>query len=137
MDKNYEVIYTGALRTVATHLKSGSEIVTDAPVDNNGKGEKFSPTDMVAASLASCMLTIIGINFSKKGRDLSDVKCDVQKIMASSPRRIAEIHINFDFLENDLSAEDYQLIEKLAKACPVANSLSPDLKVITNLSGFY
>jgi uncharacterized OsmC-like protein len=137
MEKNYEVIYTGALRTVATHLISASEIITDAPLDNNGKGEKFSPTDLIAASLASCMLTVIGINFSKRGTELSDVKCDVQKVMASAPRRIAEIHIDFDFLENKLSADDYRLIKQLAEVCPVANSLSSDLKVITNLSGFY
>ena len=137
MEKNYEIVYTGSLRTVATHLKSGSEISTDAPLDNNGKGEKFSPTDLVASSLASCMLTIIAINFSKKGRELSDIKCDVQKVMASAPRRISEIYIDSDFLENELSEDDYRLIEKLANACPVANSLSADVKVITNLSSFY
>lgn len=132
-DKNFEVHYKGQLITKMVHLKSGSVIATDAPVDNNGKGSTFSPTDLVASGLCACMLTIIGIYFDKKGRELKDVSCEVKKVMTSQPRRIAEIHIDFDFGSNTFEEDEYKKIKELAMNCPVANSLSPDLKVITNL----
>lgn len=137
MNKQFDIHYLGSLRTESTHLKSGTKIMTDAPVDNNGKGEMFSPTDLVASSLVSCMLTIVGINFEKSGRDLGKVNCEVEKVMASNPRRIAEIIIEFEFENKDLTASDYQLIHHLADACPVAKSLHPDLKITTNLASFY
>ena len=137
MQKNFEITYTGNLRTQCVHLKSGSVIETDAPTDNNGNGERFSPTDLVATALCSCMLTVIGIYFEKRGQELKDVKCEVQKVMASDPRRIAEVHIDFDFGENELDAQQYQKIHRVADTCPVANSLSTDIRVITNLGSFY
>ncbi|MCG8578068.1 MAG: OsmC family protein [Flavobacteriales bacterium] len=131
--KNFDINYTGSLQTQMIHLKSGTIVHTDAPVDNNGKGSCFSPTDLVASALCSCMLTIIGIHFSKNGRELSEISCEVKKVMASGPRRIAEVHIDFDFKENNFSEQELQTVERIAMSCPVANSLSADLKVITNL----
>lgn len=137
MQKNFDVTYKGNLRTNCVHLKSASSIETDAPTDNNGKGERFSPTDLVATALCSCMLTVIGIHFEKKGIQLTDIRCDVQKIMAANPRRIDEIIINFDFGANQFSDKEYQIIHKLADTCPVSNSLSTDIKITTNLDSFY
>lgn len=134
---DFQVTYTGELHSQLVHLKTGTTIETDAPVDNNGKGACFSPTDLVASSLASCMLTILGIHFQKKNRELTPIRCGVKKIMASEPRRIAEIHVSFDFGDNEFSKEEYKTIERLSMACPVANSLNPDLKVVTNLNRFY
>jgi uncharacterized OsmC-like protein len=119
------------------HLKSGSIIETDAPTDNNGKGERFSPTDLVATALCSCMLTVIGIHFEKKGIHIKDIHFEVQKVMASNPRRIDEILINFDFGANQFSEKEFQIIHKVADSCPVANSLSKDIKITTNLGSFY
>ena len=137
MIKQFDIKYSGELRTESTHLRSGSKLTTDAPVDNNGKGEKFSPTDLVASSLVSCMLTIIGINFENKNRDLGYVHCAVEKMMVSNPRRISEIKIDFCFENKLLSQEDFRLIHKLADACPVAKSLDPKLTITTNLASFY
>ncbi|MEX1001978.1 MAG: OsmC family protein [Crocinitomicaceae bacterium] len=137
MNKNYEVKYKGGLRCLSVHLKSGSTIETDAPVDNNGKGEKFSPTDLLAVSLATCMLTVIGIYFKNKGKEISEITTEVQKKMVSDPRRIAAIEINFDFGKNDFSKTEYEKIKSVADNCPVANSLSKDIEVITNLDSFY
>ncbi len=86
-----EATYLGGLRTEATHLQSGTKIITDAPVDNNGKGETFSPTDLLAASLGSCMLTIMGIAANTHGIDIDGTKTSITKIMAASPRRVAEV----------------------------------------------
>src|SRR5215475_6285049 len=91
------VIYEGELRTVAQHLQSGTEIETDAPTDNQGKGERFSPTDLVATALGACMATTMGIKTRESGVDLSGMKLSVLKIMASDPRRIAGINVVFDF----------------------------------------
>src|ERR1035437_4563081 len=91
------VIYEGELRTVATHLQSGSVIQTDAPVDNKGKGERFSPTDLVATALGSCMTTIMGIKAQDMEVDLRGMKIEVTKIMKADPRRIAGIHLTFHF----------------------------------------
>ena len=137
MDKNYEIEYLGDLRCSAIHLKSGSKLDTDAPVDNNGKGEKFSPTDLLATALTTCILTVVGIRFKKNGRELTNITCDVKKVMAADPRRITEVIINFDFGSNVLSEEDYKLIEQLVHNCPVTASLSPDLTITTNIPSFY
>lgn len=122
------VEYTGALRTVAIHLKSGNEIITDAPTDNNGKGEAFSPTDLVATSLASCMITIMGIRADTMEIDISGTKAEVQKIMASNPRRIAEVLISVTMPEGNFDRKDKEILEKAAKTCPVALTLHPDTK---------
>jgi putative redox protein len=121
-------IYLGELRTEATHLKSGNKLITDAPPDNNGKGEAFSPTDLTCASLNSCMMTLMGILAQREQIDLKGLRSEIVKVMASDPRRIAEIHVNF--FHDGLVATDVQK-EKLKRAaltCPVALSLHPSIK---------
>jgi uncharacterized OsmC-like protein len=122
-----KVQYQGALRTEATHTKSGKTVITDAPPDNNGKGDAFSPTDLVCAALSSCMMTIMGMIAEREGIDLTGMRSDVVKIMVSNPRRIGEIQITFS--HGSLSATDVQK-EKLKRAaitCPVALSLSNEI----------
>jgi putative redox protein len=121
-------IYQGRLRTEVTHLRSGNRIITDAPPDNNGKGEAFSPTDLTCASLNSCMMTLMGMLAEREGIILDGLKSEIVKVMASNPRKIAEIQIHF-FHEN-LNATPVQK-EKLKRAaltCPVALSLPDHLK---------
>jgi len=121
-------IYLGELRTEVTHLKSGNKVITDAPPDNNGKGEAFSPTDLTCASLNSCMMTLMGMLAQREQINLAGMKSEIVKIMAANPRRIAEIHITFTHAE--LKADDIQK-EKLKRAaltCPVALSLDPSIK---------
>lgn len=122
-----KVTYLGGLRTSSIHLQSGSEIISDAPLDNNGKGEAFSPTDTVANGLASCMFTVMGIKARDLGIDLSGSKAEVTKIMAAEPRRISEIHITFSM---NLSTDDKTktILERTANTCPVHYSLHPDIK---------
>lgn len=123
------VIYQSDLRTMATHLQSGSVIETDAPTDNNGKGERFSPTDLVATALASCMMTIIGIASRAHGFDIDGTKCSVTKIMVADPRRIGEIKIQMEFpKENEYDGKTQAIIERAALTCPVFESLHPELK---------
>jgi uncharacterized OsmC-like protein len=120
--------YQGGLRTEVTHLRSGNKIITDAPPDNNGKGEAFSPTDLTCASLNSCMMTLMGMLAEREGIDLTGLKSEIVKVMASNPRKIAEIHINF--MHESLVATDIQK-EKLKRAaltCPVALSLPETVK---------
>lgn len=121
-------IYRGDLRTEATHVQSGNSLVTDAPLDNQGRGEFFSPTDMVAAALASCSLTIMGITARDKGFSIDGARASTTKIMASDPRRIAEIVIEFDFSSLSLSSEERSIIEEVSRTCPVCLSLHSDLK---------
>lgn len=123
-----ETIYTGELRTQATHLASQNTIITDAPLDNNGKGEAFSPTDLLAASLGSCMLTIMGIAANTHGFSIDGTKISITKIMAANPRRVGEIIVDFTFPTNNYNDKEKMLIEKAAASCPVALSLHPDLK---------
>lgn len=124
-----QVIYKGDLRTEATHLRSGTTIETDAPVDNKGKGERFSPTDLVATALATCIATTMGIGAETHHVNIDGLVCDVEKIMASDPRRIAEIKVTLTF-PKDQSYNDKQksLLKHIAETCPVARSLHPDLK---------
>lgn len=123
-----ETIYTGELRTQATHLVSQNTIITDAPLDNNGKGEAFSPTDLLAASLGSCMLTIMGIAAKAHEFSIDGTKISITKIMAVNPRRVGEIIVDFTFPDNNYNDKEKMLIEKAAASCPVALSLHPDLK---------
>ncbi|MCB9015157.1 MAG: OsmC family protein [Lentimicrobiaceae bacterium] len=123
-----ELEYTGNLQLRATHLKSGQTIVTDAPVDNNGKGSAFSPTDLLASSLGLCMITIMGIAAQNSGFSIDGTKARVTKIMASDPRRVGEVMIELDFPKNDYSEREKQIIKQCAKICPVSQSLHPDLK---------
>lgn len=125
---NFEVLYTTGLRTEMTHLASGTKVLTDAPVDNNGKGEVFSPTDLVSASLSSCMLTIMGIAAREHGFSIDGAKASVTKTMASDPRRIAGITIVIEFPEISYSKKHKKILEIISKTCPVALSLHPDLK---------
>ena len=122
-----KVIYEGELRTQATHLQSGKTIYTDAPVDNQGKGNAFSPTDLVATSLASCMLTIMGIVARRDGILLEGTVAEVEKIMVKDPRRIGEIKIKFIF-KHKIEEEDRVKLEHAARTCPVSGSLHEDLK---------
>lgn len=124
-----KVIYTGNLRTAATHLRSGSVIETDAPVDNKGKGERFSPTDLVATALASCILTTLGLAEDTHHLNFDGVECQVEKIMASGPRRISEIRIIIDFpLSKPFSEKEKIKIAHIAETCPVNQTLHPDCK---------
>lgn len=122
-----ETVYEGGLRTRAKHLASGIEIITDAPVDNQGKGEAFSPTDLLSASLGSCMLTIMGIAANTHGINMDQTRIRITKIMAANPRRVAEVQIEFDMLANDYSDKEKTILEHAARTCPVALSLHPDL----------
>lgn len=124
-----KVEYLGDLRTKCTHFKSGTEIITDAPTDNNGKGEAFSPTDLVATSLASCMFTIIGIYCNQHNINFKHGVADITKIMASSPRRISELLLKLDLSGNDWDEVTQNKIVQVAKACPVAKSIHEDIQV--------
>ncbi len=124
-----KVTYLGDLRTSSVHLQSGSEIISDAPVDNNGKGAAFSPTDTVANGLASCMFTVMGIKARDMGVDFSGSTADVTKIMAAEPRRISEIHITFE-MNAIVDAKTKTILERTAETCPVNMSLHPDIKRI-------
>jgi uncharacterized OsmC-like protein len=122
-----KVTYLGDLRTSSIHLQSGTEIISDAPLDNNGKGEAFSPTDIVANGLATCMLTVMGIKARDLGVDFSGSTAEVTKIMAAEPRRISEIHLTFQM---NLAADEKTktILERTAMTCPVNFSLHPDIK---------
>ena len=122
------IIYSGELRTSSTHLKSGTEILTDAPTDNQGKGEAFSPSDLLATSLGNCMLTIIGIAAKTHGFNIDGATAEVTKVMAQDPRRVSEIKIDFRFPANNYTTKEKEIIERSAKTCPVANSIHPDIK---------
>lgn len=122
-----ETVYLGELRTEATHVQSGNKIITDAPLDNQGRGEAFSPTDLLSASLASCMMTIMGIKARASEIDIENTQCSITKIMAADPRRVAEIVINFRFPKRYTEKEQL-LLERAALTCPVYLSLHPDLK---------
>ena len=122
-----KVTYLGDLRTSSIHLQSGSEIISDAPIDNNGKGEAFSPTDTVANGLASCMFTVMGIKARDLGVDFSGSTAEVTKVMGTEPRRITEVHVAFTM---NLEADDKTktILERTAMTCPVFFSLHPEIK---------
>ena len=122
-----KVNYLGDLRTSAIHIASAKNIITDAPIDNQGKGEAFSPTDTVATALASCLLTIMGIKARDLNIDIKTTTAEVSKVMASNPRRISEIQITVNFTRS-YDQRIKKILEKAALACPVSNSLHPDLK---------
>ncbi len=126
--KTSEITYTGDLRTTSIHLKSGKEIITDAPTDNQGKGEAFSPTDLLATSLGNCMLTIVGIAARNHGFNIDGTKAEITKVMAENPRRVSEIHVELHFPANNYTEKEKAIIERSAKTCPVAYSLHPDIK---------
>jgi putative redox protein len=123
------IIYSGQLRTSATHLQSQSLIETDAPTDNHGKGERFSPTDIVATSLGSCMLTIMGIKANDLNINLEGVRIDIQKHMKADPRRIGGVDVVFHFPNHfQLSEKEKTILQNAALTCPVAKSLHPEIE---------
>lgn len=117
-------VYKEDLRTEITHVRSGSLIITDAPVDNKGKGENFSPTDMVASALGSCIFTIMGIAAREHGFTIDGATCKITKIMTENPRKIGEIRIEFDFTSMDYTDKQKKILEYCVKTCPVALSLN-------------
>ncbi len=124
------VIYEGELRTVATHLYSGNKIETDAPLDNKGRAERFSPTDLVATALGSCMMTIMGIKARDMGVELKGTRIEIEKIMKSDPRRIGGINLAVHFPSSTQPDEKQRIIlERAAKTCPVMYSIHPDIEV--------
>ncbi len=124
-----KVTYLGDLRTSSIHVQSGSEIISDAPVDNNGKGEAFSPTDTVANALASCMFTVMGIKANTMDVDFSGSTAEVTKIMQAEPRKIAEIQVIFH-MDIQADAKTRTILERTALTCPVYLSLNPDIKKV-------
>jgi putative redox protein len=124
------VIYEGELRTVATHLQSGTRIETDAPVDNQGKGERFSPTDLLATSLGTCMATTMGIKARDMEVNLRGMKIEIQKIMSADPRRVSGIQLGFSFPEGlTLNEKQQVILERAANTCPVIYSIHPDISI--------
>ena len=130
-----EVTYLGALQTKLKHIKSQSEIKTDAPEDNCGKGESFSPTDLLAGSLASCILTIIGIVAERKNIDVKGANAKVTKTMGNNPRHVSKIKIEL-FFTKKIKINERKILEKAAYSCPVHNSLHPQInkEIIFNYS---
>lgn len=126
--KTSKITYKGNLRTEAVHLASGQTIITDAPLDNNGKGEAFSPTDLLSASLGSCMLTVMGIVAERHAINIEGATVDITKIMESNPRRVGEIIAAFSMPKKNYTEKEKELLEHAANACPVAKSLSAEIK---------
>lgn len=124
-----KVIYKEKLRTSCEHLKSGTQIETDAPTDNNGNGERFSPTDLVATALSSCMLTLMGIAIQERNINIDGTTCDVEKIMAANPRRISAINIKMTLpVDKKYDDKEKSILEKAALTCPVFVSLHPEME---------
>ncbi|MFN8287798.1 MAG: OsmC family protein [Chitinophagales bacterium] len=123
-----KVVYEGDLRCSMTHLYSGSQIESDAPLDNQGLAQRFSPTDLTATSLGSCMMTVMGIKARDMGLNLKGTQIEVTKVMAANPRRIAEIHCTLNFPPNNFTDKDKTILENTARTCPVSYSLHPDIK---------
>ena len=132
------VVYEGGLRTTCTHLRSGNSFETDAPVDNNGKGERFSPTDLMATSLATCMITVMGIKARTMGFDLENVKIEVEKIMKSDPRRVGGINLFFQIPEALMGLDDKskQILIHTGNTCPVWLSLNPEIEINVDWGGW-
>lgn len=122
------VTYTGDLRTEALHVKSGQVFITDAPTDNQGRGEAFSPTDLLATSLGACAITVVGIASRTHGFNVDGTAVKITKIMASDPRRVSEVVVEMDFPPVNYSEKEKQIIRHTINTCPVGQSLHPDLK---------
>ena len=126
--KTSKIKYLGNLRTESVHLQSGNIIITDAPIDNKGKGEAFSPTDLLATSLGCCMLTIMGIVAERQNLNITGTRIEITKIMESNPRRVGEIILEFVLPKNNFSSKEKELLMQAAYTCPVAKSLSAEIK---------
>jgi putative redox protein len=124
-----KIKYIGNLRTECVHEKSQTKILTDAPIDNNGKGEAFSPTDLVATAYASCMITIMGIYCQENGYHFEFAEAKVTKIMETNPRRIGKINIEMDLSGNNWDEKTEKKVISAGKACPVAKTLSDDVEI--------
>jgi putative redox protein len=122
------IVYTGNLRCEAQHIQSGTVIQTDAPTDNRGKGEKFSPTDLLCVSLATCMLTTMGIKAGELGIDITNAKAEVTKHMFSDPRRVGRIEVAVTLPANG-SEKEQKFLEKVGDNCPVIKSIHPDIEL--------
>ena len=132
--KTAEIIYQGELRTTCTHKRSGTEILTDAPVDNHGKGEAFSPTDLLSTSLVACMITIMGIQANKRKIKIGKVSGTVEKIMGEAPRRVIALIVELTLRDHSLSKSEKILLENAALNCPVAKSIHPDIQMNTKFN---
>lgn len=126
--------YLGKLRTEGTHVPSQNTIITDAPVDNMGKGEAFSPTDLLSFSLSACMMTIMGQVAEREGIHMEGLTTDITKVMSANPRRVAEIHVNFTWPSLDLTDKQKNMLIRAAKSCPVALSLNPEIKQVVTFN---
>lgn len=128
MNAGMKVEYKGELRNEATHLKSGNQLTTDAPTDNNGRGEAFSPTDLLCTSLATCMITLMGIAAQSKDIVLGNVNAEIEKVMGTDPRRVIRIEILLKVQNINYGEREKAILENAAKTCPVAKSLHPDIE---------
>lgn len=126
------VQYHGELRTTCTHVRSNSSFITDAPVDNHGKGEAFSPTDLLATSLATCMLTTMGIRAVKENIPFPAASAEVTKIMGANPRRVTGVKVSVNLEGLNLTDEQRKIMEETAINCPVAKSLHPEIRQDVN-----
>ncbi|MFM7233683.1 MAG: OsmC family protein [Flavobacteriales bacterium] len=134
MNPGMTVIYKGDLRNEATHMRSGNQLITDAPTDNQGKGEAFSPTDLLCTSLAACMTTIMAITAQSKGIQLGTIEASIEKVMYAEPRRVGEIHIEIRLEDCAYGVREKSILEQAAHTCPVAKSLHPDIKQVVTFS---
>tara|TARA_E500000331_G_C17025713_1_gene612888 strand:+ start:345 stop:752 length:408 start_codon:yes stop_codon:yes gene_type:complete len=128
MNHSIENKYIGELRTSSTHVKSGKNIITDAPIDNNGKGDAFAPTDLVSSALCSCITTVMGICAEKGKFEMPNSKAKITKLMSTNPRKISEIKIEINFEKNSLTDVQKRKLISVGKNCPVAKSLNSDIK---------
>jgi uncharacterized OsmC-like protein len=127
-----KVVYLGDLRTECTHIQSGTKIITDAPLDNQGKGEAFSPTDMLATSLASCMMTIIGIYCKNHGINFDSCTAEIEKIMGVNPRKVEKIIVHMDFTGNNWDSSTLEKVIIAGKTCPVAKTIEDSVQIEFN-----
>ena len=123
-----EVNYLGALRCEGKHLKSGNTLITDAPTDNKGRGEAFSPTDLLCTSLASCMITLMGITANEKGYEIEVIEASIEKIMGTEPRRVVGINMKMNVKGTNLDEKAQTILTNAAHTCPVAKSLNAEIK---------
>jgi putative redox protein len=132
------VVYNGGLRTTCTHIKSEADFETDAPEDNHGLGQRFSPTDLLATSLAACMLTVMGIKARTMGFDLDDIKVEVLKKMKADPRRVSGIDLTFHIPAALLSIDEKTkaIMRNTGDTCPVMKSIHPDIEVNVDYGGW-
>jgi uncharacterized OsmC-like protein len=127
-----KVVYLGDLRTECTHIQSGTKIITDAPLDNQGKGEAFSPTDLLATSLASCMMTIIGIYCKNHGINFDSCTAEIEKIMGLNPRKVEKIIVHMDFTGNNWDSSTLEKVIIAGKTCPVAKTIEDSVQIEFN-----